>query len=140
MVSVALALELKAAGLRWEPTEGDAFTVPEVDLNGQVFILSSMASHVQMMKGFPYVMFHGSTEWAMDQVLTNDVVWLPSETQIRTALERRLDAFDQPNIRLLRLPDYYHCAVVYNGSEMLFVATTASDAYGQTLLHLLKEG
>lgn len=138
MVSVELAVALKDAGLRWEPVEGDSFTVPGADFNGQIFHLSSMAAHVQMMKGHPFVMFHGSTEWAMDHVLTNDVVWLPSESQVRTELEQRLDAFGQPTIRLQRVPDYYHCSVVYKGEDMLFVAPTASDAYGQAMLYLLK--
>lgn len=139
MVSVELALQLKEAGLVWQPNEGDSFTVPGTDLKEQHFLLSSMAAHVQMMKGFPYVMFHGSTEWAMDQILTQDVVWLPSETQVREELEQRLDAFGQPNIRLQRLPDYYHCSIVFHGTDLLFVAPSASDAYAQALLHVLKE-
>lgn len=140
MVSVELALQLKEAGLVWQPSEGDSFTVPGTDLSEPPFLISSMAAHVQMMKGFPYVMFHGSTEWAMDQILTHDVVWLPSESQVREELEQRLDAFGQPNIRLQRLPDYYHCAIVFHGTDLLFVAPSASDAYAQALLHVLQEG
>lgn len=139
MVSVELALQLKQAGLTWEPAEGDSFTVPGTDLNSQVFVLSQLAAHIQVMKGHPFVMFHGSSEWAMDYVLTTDVVWLPSETQVRAELERRLDPFGQPTIRLQRLPDYYHCSVSLDGTDMLFMAPTASDAYGQALLYLIKE-
>lgn len=138
MVSLEMALQLKEAGLRWEPAEGDSFTVPNGDLNNQVFVLSPLSAHVQIMKGHPFVMFHGSTEWAMDYILTQDVVWLLSETQVRAELEQRLDAFDQPNIRLQRLPDFYHCSVGVHGQDLLFVAQTASDAYGQALLYMLK--
>jgi hypothetical protein len=138
MVSPQLAQQLKAAGLIWRPAERDAFALLDRGMDGQVFVLSQAAVMVQLLNGQPTIIFHGSVEWALDSVQLAEAIWLPSETQVREELERRLDA-DALSIRLQRLPTRYHCSITFDGSGLLFAAPTASDAYGQALLHLLEQ-
>lgn len=137
MISSQLALRLKAAGLVWRFAEGDSFAVFDQEQNTQIFVLTQLAAHVQLINGYPVIAFHGSTEWAMDHVLTDEVVWVLSETQAREELERRLEALGDPGLRLQRMPERYHCTITVGDSELLFAAEDASDAYGLALLYLL---
>ena len=40
MVTVELARRLRDAGLRWQPQRGDAFVIPDRDMDDDVFVLS----------------------------------------------------------------------------------------------------
>jgi hypothetical protein len=136
MITVDLAQRLKRAGMNWQPAERDFFMIPDRNLDGQVFVVSQLPSLVQVLGGEPTVTFHGSIEWALDSVLLTEVVWLPSESQLRQAIVELIGP-DAP-LRLERARAGYRCQIAYRADMLEFVAESAEDAYAQTLLHLLK--
>jgi len=82
-----LARRLKDAGLPWEPTPGDAFAIPDRDLDGQVFWVSDLVVELrQPPSGEPVLAFNGTTEWALDSLEAREAVWLPREDQLRDVL------------------------------------------------------
>jgi hypothetical protein len=137
VISMALAQELKQAGLRWQPVEHDRFAIPDHGLDGKVFIISEFTALVQDMSGFPAITFHGAVEWALDYVLLNETVWLPYEEQLRQALEAALDAAGEPELALVRRGDGYECIIEQGRGGRSFRAADASSAYGAALLALL---
>jgi hypothetical protein len=88
VISVEVAQALRAAGLAWQPRRGDAFMVPDRDLDDEVFVLSDMVIEQQDVPGGPPILaFNGTTEWALDSLEAHDAVWLPREDQLRDLLE-----------------------------------------------------
>ena len=138
MVGPQLALQLKQAGLTWRPTMRDTFALLESDMDEQIFAISDAAVLIQLLHGQPVVTFHGSVEWALDSVQLADAVWLPSETQVRLELERRLDERAASGPSLRREPDGYACTIEIDGQEQRFSAASGSDAYARALLFLLE--
>lgn len=136
MISVDLAQQLKRAGLAWKPVERDFFMIPEHNLDGQVFVVSQLPSLVQVLGGEPTVTFHGSIEWALDYVLLSEVVWLPSETQLRQALEDRIGS--HAPLRLDRVEAGYRCQIAYQEDMLEFESLVAEDAYAKALLRVLE--
>ncbi|MGZ4437748.1 MAG: hypothetical protein ACXVW6_08910, partial [Nocardioidaceae bacterium] len=86
MITVELALLLREAGLGWEPEPGDRFAIPEHDLEGEVFVVSQMTIDAVRVGGGRVVRFNGTTEWALDSIDADEVVWLPHEAQLRALL------------------------------------------------------
>ena len=135
MVNVDLARQLADAGLTWKPAERDAFTIPDTGLEQKVFVVSELTALVQPLAGVQHITFHGTSEWALDHVRVTDAVWLPSETQLREALEEHLP--DHAFV-LERGPEGYHCEIPFiegNGRSY----PTAEDAYAAALLYALKD-
>ena len=139
MISQALAMQLKDAGLVWHTSVHDFFAIPDRDLDGRIFVLSDMMVTMELLRGWPAVVFHGTAEWAQDYLLTHEAVWLPTESQVRAKLEEELAVRNGRFHQLLRLPDGYQCDVSLDGEPLAFTAVSASDAYGQALLHLLTQ-
>ena len=81
------------------------------------------------------IVFHGSTEWALDHVVVGDVVWLPTETQLRTLVAATCRR--RPSLRLTRGADSYTCTIGTRGDLRSFTAPSGEDAYGMALLDLL---
>ncbi|MBA3944036.1 MAG: pilus assembly protein CpaE [Herpetosiphonaceae bacterium] len=135
MITVPLAQQLHAAGLPWEPAVGDHFAVPGTGLDDHPFVISEQTAFVQRLNGVPMIVFHGSTEWALDHVVVGDVVWLPTETQLRMLLDRQLPA--PAELRLVRGSGEYTCTVGTKGDLRSFTAPSGEDAYGMALLDLL---
>ena len=95
MITVELARRLRAAGLDWEPGPGDRFVIADRDMDTEVFVVSELTIEVQETPSGPHIRFNGTTEWALDSVEQDDVVWLPREAQLRERLGeafRRLEA------------------------------------------------
>ena len=46
-------------------------------------------------RGPPLLRFNGTVEWALDSIQQDEVVWLPSEEQLRGAARRRLPGLDR---------------------------------------------
>lgn len=138
MVSPQLALQLKQAGLAWRPAMRDTFALLETGMDEQIFAISDSAVLIQLLHGQPVVTFHGSVEWALDSVQLADAVWLPSETQARQELERRLDARGGSGLSLQRVAEGYACTIVIADREQHFTAASGSDAYAAALLSLLE--
>jgi hypothetical protein len=140
MLSITLAQRLKAAGLSWTPAKNDFFIVPERGLDDSLFVISDMAILVQILRGQLSVTFHGTPEWALDHIIVTELVWLPTEAQLREQLENYLVAEAQPALKLLSSRDGYICEIQYKGQALTFEAFGASDAYGLALLHTLGRG
>jgi hypothetical protein len=131
MISTSLAMALRQAGLAWQPRERDCFTIPGGEFDGTIFSLHEQPALIEMVHGLPAITFHGSSEWALDHVMTSEVVWLPTETQLRDKLALLLAAA-QP-LSLVRTNSGYQC----QAGDQQASTTSAEEAYGQVLLALL---
>jgi hypothetical protein len=138
MLSLTLAKDLKAAGLAWTPAPNDFFAVPDRGLDEESFVISDMTVLVELVKGQLAVTFHGTAEWALDHVLVADLVWLPTETQLRDLLEQHLLEEAEPSLRLTSTADGYRCELQFRGEPLFFEAFGASEAYGAALLYVLQ--
>ena len=134
MISPQLAQRLKQAGLRWRPSRHDFFWIPERTLDDRIFVISDLQANLELYKGWPVVTFHGTAEWALDYILQQDVVWLPTEEQLREQLLEHVE-----ELALTYKRGSHNCTVVAAGKSYLFPAAGGSDAYGEALLFLLLE-
>jgi hypothetical protein len=131
MISVELALRLRAAGLEWSPASGDRFVIPGREMDADVFVVSELTIDVHQAPTGPLIRFNGTTEWALDSVPQEAVVWLPREGQLREALGTRFR-------RLEPIGDGF--AVVIegaDGTEQRHVEVDAERAYARALLAVL---
>ena len=131
MISIDLARELRDAGLVWEPKDGDRFVIPDRGLDHHVFSISEMTVDVRAVPGGRQIAFNGAVEWALDAIMEREVIWLPSEAQLR---ERLGMAFRS----LLRHGTVYRCSVEAGPIAETHEASTAEDAYGKALLSLIE--
>ncbi len=137
MISLSVAQKLKEAGLDWTPTVYDFFMVPTPGLDDAIYVISDMAVIVEKLHGHLAVTFHGTPEWALDYILVSELVWLPTEAQLRALLERELVTEAQPALKLMSSPDGYVCEIQFQGQTQEFEAFGASDAYGLALLQVM---
>ena len=86
MISFDLARRLHDAGLAWSPAAGDAFWMPERELDETVFTVSDMVVEVRDLPGGRSLAFNGTTEWALDDVEEQEAVWLPRLDQLLDVL------------------------------------------------------
>lgn len=136
MLSLASAQLLKAAGLEWSPAMHDFFALPDRGLDDRSFVITDLPANIAQLHGQPVFTFEGAAEWAMDYIVTSEAVWLPTEGQLRLALEARLP--DTP-ITLSISSAGYECGLeVRPGVSVKFRATAAEDAYAAALLYLLQ--
>jgi len=135
MISLELAQRLRQAGLAWRPAEGDTFALPDRQMDSQVFVISAQPALLQLYNGSPVVTFHGSSEWALDYVFLSEVVWVPSETQLREALAAALG--HEAALALERAPGGYRCAFGPPGQRRETFAADAESAYALALLECL---
>ncbi len=134
MISVELATRLREAGFGWAPAERDTFMIPDAGMDQKVFVISEVAALVQPLAGVQHITFHGSSEWALDHVMVGDAVWLPSETQLREALEERIPGGAYV---LEHRPEGYRCVLLSVMGNGKFHAS-AEDAYASALLYTLE--
>ena len=132
MISTSLAVSLCEAGLRWQPLAGDRFTLPGLDLDGQVFTLSEMTIEAHHHRSGTILGFNGTTEWALDSVAKEDALWLPSEEQLR---ERLGTTF----VSLAAIDPRRYAVTTRSASGMTtsYRADEAADAYAMALLDLI---
>ncbi len=140
MLSLETARKLKQAGLAWKPQQGDCFLVPDRGMDSQVFVINDMATIIESLKGAPAVTFHGTPEWALDYVLMGETIWLPSEEQLRSELERRLAAAGVTVYDMLCLGGAYACRYEWQGEAVAQHASGAPEAYAAALLHVIGSG
>ncbi|WP_420644056.1 pilus assembly protein CpaE [Candidatus Leptofilum sp.] len=138
MISQALARQLKEAGLVWRTSVHDFFAIPDRDLDGRIFVLSDMMVTMELLRGWPAMVFHGTSEWALDYLLTHEAVWLPTESQLREKLEEELTARNGRFQQLQRQGKAYSCEISLNGAAEQFTAVDPSEAYALALLKLLQ--
>lgn len=132
MLSVELAKKLHDAGLTWEPRRFDYFHIPDRNLDDERFIIADLSIDVQRLAtGIAAITFNGAVEWSLDYILTQDVIWLPSEDQLRTMLGSRFVGLD-------RTDDGLRVSITIDGDAEAFDADTAENAYGSALLAVLE--
>ena len=136
MINLELARRLKHAALPWRPAERDCFLIPDRQLDDQIFVVNHLTTQIQNYHGDLMVTFHGTSEWALDDVLLAEVVWLPSESQLREAIAERIGP-DAP-LRLDRTSTGYRCQLADSERMLEFDADGAEDAYALALLALLQ--
>jgi hypothetical protein len=130
VLSLELARALRDAGVRWEPRPGDAFVIPDRDLDEHVFVLSDMVVQtVQPPDGPPILAFNGTTEWALDSLEAQEALWLPREDQLRVLLGGSFGSLE----RVPGPPEGY--AVSAGGAR--YVDVTPEAAYARAVLGLL---
>ena len=130
MLTFRLATALRDAGVRWRPTAGDAFVVPDRDLDETVFVVSDMVVEVlELPSRQRYFGFNGTTEWALDSIEQEEVVWLPREDQLRTMLGSRF-------VTLEAIPGGFAVTVRQEGRDERHVDLTAEAAYARGVLSL----
>jgi hypothetical protein len=138
MISLATARQLKEAGLIWTPALHDFFIIPDRGLDDRVFVINEMNIGVERMQGQPMFTFQGVSEWALDYVLTTEAIWLPTEEQVRQALEQHLLGEAPPALKLFCLAEGYRCEIRFGGTLLTFEAPLAVETYAAALLHTLK--
>jgi hypothetical protein len=138
MVSLEIAKQLKAAGLLWQPVMHDFFAIPDRGLDHERFVISDMTVYVELLRGWPIATFHGTSEWALDYIYLQELVWMPSEAQIREALELQLAGESQPAVHLFGANEAHRCEINLQGQTLAFTADEASDAYASALLYVLQ--
>ncbi len=141
MLSLDTAKRLKDQGLTWTPADHDFFYVPIEGLDDRVFVISDMSVIIEQMSGVDAVTFNGTAEWALDYLLLAEAVWVPTESQLRAELEKRLvvRAEVQPLISLMTSSDGYVCEIRWGESMERFEAFGASEAYGEALLYIIHQ-
>ena len=137
MITIELARRLRDAGLPWEPAAGDRFVMADEAVRTKaglddVFVVSEMTVDVADTPTGPLIRFNGTTEWALDSVQQDDVLWLPCEAQLRAQLGttfRRLEA----------VPGGFVVVVATAGGtvEERHIDLDAECAYARALLGLL---
>jgi hypothetical protein len=139
MISLELAMELKKAGLRWQPELHDFFGIPERGMDGRRFVISDMLANIEQVLGAPVVAFQGASEWALDYLVTSEAVWLPREEQLRQRLQAHLEASGEAEIRLRLAPGLCQLELRSSGVTRQVAEADAETAYARALLLILKE-
>ncbi len=137
MLSLPTARQLKAAGLTWTPAAFDFFAVPERGLGDHLFVISQMPAAIGTLQGQTVVSFEGAVEWALDFIATVDVVWVPTETQLREHLAARLLTQENAGLTLRATPDRCWCEIELGDGPLVFEAANGSEAYAAALLTVL---
>jgi hypothetical protein len=89
----ALRTAMERAGLAWTPSAGDRFVVPDRGFDDP-FVVSEMVVEVRDLPTGRLIRFNGTTEWALDSVSADEVLWLPWEHQLRALLGERFAALE----------------------------------------------
>jgi hypothetical protein len=130
VISRSLALRLRDAGLEWAPQPHDLFAIPDRDLDDRLFVVADLSTEITEIAGLRTITFNGVVEWSLDWILSDDVVWMPSEAQLREKVGVNLVALE-------RTADGYRCTVEMGSGLRRFEAADAADAYATALLELL---
>ncbi len=140
MISLNTARRLKSAGLAWQPALLDFFAIPDRDLDDKIFVISDILATIEELQGTKMVSFQGASEWALDALISDEAVWLPSEGQLRQALEEILLSTGHPRLQLTSALGGYQCDFHFQGQVVSFHASDASETYAAALLFLLENG
>src|SRR5438552_13779801 len=117
-LSIQTARALRQAGLVWEPREFDFFAVPDREMDERVFVIAGMPAAVALLHGEPIMTFAGATEWALDYVPAGEVVWLPTESQLREQLVAQLAATPGAALALSMTAVGCRCEIILDGQAL----------------------
>ena len=123
----------------WHPAVNDFFGIPDRGMDDEVFVISDVFANVEWLRGHLAVTFHCAAEWALDHVLLTEVVWLPSEAQLREELQRRLAEKGPAEVHLIGTQAGCACEFRVGGQQLRFESPDASGAYAAALLYMLQE-
>ena len=125
----ALREAMEQAEVPWTPSPGDRFLVPDRDFD-EPFIVSEMVIEVRDLPSGRLIRFNGTTEWALDSVPADEVLWVPWEHQLRSLLGDRFTAME-------RVPGAVegYAVVLTDGSR--HVDVDPEKAYAQAALTVL---
>lgn len=155
MISLSMARALKNNGLAWSPQTNDYFAIPDRGMDEKVFVLSEVLSLIDLFHGRSVVTFHGTAEWALDYLVTSEVVWMPRADQLRAEIFDRIATRtsegpnDQagtpprkaaPELVLTSDRETHRCEIHARLLRATFEASSAEDAYAKALLYLLQTG
>ena len=131
MISLELARALRDSGVEWRPAAGDAFVIPDRDLDEQVFVLSDMVvQRLDLPNGPPVLAFNGTTEWALDSLEAEEAIWLPREDQLRALLGVAFRSLE----RVAGVPEGWAVTVATADGPVRHVDVTAEAAYARAVL------
>ncbi len=131
VLSVDLAKKLRRAGLVWKPALFDFFHIPDRDLDYRKFVIADMSIDIQILAdGIGAITFNGAVEWSLDYILTQDVVWLPTESQLRGLLADQFTGLE-------RIDSGYRVSITDETGGRHFDGPTAAEAYGWAVLSTL---
>ena len=136
MISTALAAELRAAGLRWDPISGDAFQIASADFEGDVFTVSDMTIEPHRYATGTILGFNGTTEWALDSVALDEALWMPREDQLRELLRGTFRSLTRGAAGNGRVS--YTVTAAIDGADAAFTSDDPSEAYGLAVLALIR--
>jgi hypothetical protein len=132
VITVELARMLREAGLSWTPASGDRFVIPDRDLDDDVFVVSEMTIEPHVLETGGTMRFNGTTEWALDSIPQDEVVWLPHESQLRSLLGERF-------VRLDAVPDGFVVVIEAGSGVERHIDIDAERAYARALLSALEQ-
>ncbi|MDX1447669.1 MAG: pilus assembly protein CpaE [Acidimicrobiia bacterium] len=128
MLSIPLAKQLRSAGLQWRPRKFDFFHIPDRDLDDRLFVVADFSIDVQRLAdGIAAITFNGAVEWSLDYILQQDVVWLPTEAQLRDLIGDRFRG-------LVAAGDGWEVLVADGDRVDRHRADTPANAYASALL------
>lgn len=130
MITVDLALRLRAAGLSWTPASGDRFVIANRGMDGDVFVVSELTIDVHEAPTGPLIRFNGTTEWALDSVEQEAAVWLPYEGQLRAGLGAHFRSLET-------VGEGFAVVIEHGGEQERHVDVDAERAYARAVLALL---
>jgi hypothetical protein len=105
--------------------------VADRDMDSDVFVLSDMTIEVHDLPHGRVIGFNGTTEWALDSVDRDSVVWLPRESQLRELLAETFCGLD-------RTDGGWRVRTELNGAAHATQHADAEEAYGLALLEVLE--
>lgn len=138
MISLELARQLKDAGLNWQPAINDFFAIPDRGMDDRIFVISDLLATLETLHGQEIVAFQGASEWALDDLETGELVWLPREDQLRQALEAALLERGLLALRMDSNLEGCHCTIRFDHQSLTFHSRQADEAYAAALIHLLE--
>jgi hypothetical protein len=138
MISLEMARSLKTAGLQWNPAEFDIFGIPDRSLDDKTFVISDMLVTADMLGGLPIVSFQGAAEWALDYIVTTEIVWIPSEKQLRQCLEAALLEGGRPELEIRIGLEGCRLECVYRRQSMILEGPDLEQLYARALLKILR--
>lgn len=139
MIDIDIARRLQDAGLRWEPDDGDTFTIDNEQLREEAFMLSSMVIEQGVGRnGIRIFRFNGTTEWALDSVEQHEALWIPREDQLRAALGTAFVSLHRrDDVYIVELAPAPGTGAAREQAAREVRAPSAEDAYaGALLVHL----
>jgi hypothetical protein len=92
-------------------------------------VISDMVVEVHEHPTGPILRFNGTTEWALDSIDASNVVWMPSEAQLRELLGAHF-------ARLEAVPGGFVAVIDTDSGTERHVDVDAERAYARALLAL----